>query len=120
MTSRAHGTVQVAEQDRRELLARQGLRFPGIILKQLRNVGIYCQPTISIEHQHLAKRYVLRGVESGGAIADLGALLELHRRTRTRSRLAATRGYSRCQWRACHRGGSGVGKDRDAPRSANL
>lgn len=73
MTSRAHGTVQVAEQDRRELLARQGLRFPGIILKQLRNVGIYCQPTISIEHQHLAKRYVLRGVESGGAIADLGA-----------------------------------------------
>jgi hypothetical protein len=73
MTSKPHGTVQVAEQDRRELLARQGLRFPGIILKQLRNVGIYCQPTISIEHQHLAKRYVLRGVESGGAIADLGA-----------------------------------------------
>jgi hypothetical protein len=73
MSSSPHGTVQVAVQDRRELLARQGLRLPGIILKQLRNVGIYCQPTISIEHQHLAKRYVLRGVESGGAIADLGA-----------------------------------------------
>lgn len=59
--------------DHRELLARQGLRFPTIILRHLRNAGIYCQPTISIEHQHLAKRYVLRGVESGGAVADLGA-----------------------------------------------
>jgi hypothetical protein len=29
-------------------------------------------PGISIEHQHLAKRYVLRGVESGGAVADMG------------------------------------------------
>lgn len=57
----------------RELLAMQGLRFPAIILRHLRSAGIYCQPTVSIEHQHLAKRYVLRGVESGGAIADLGA-----------------------------------------------
>jgi hypothetical protein len=61
------------ELDHRELLARQGLRFPAIILRHLRSAGIYCQPTVSIEHQHLAKRYVLRGVESGGAIADLGA-----------------------------------------------
>lgn len=66
-------SVRVAEQDRRKLLARQGLRFPAIILRQLRNAGIYCQPTVSIEHQHLAKRYVLRGVESGGAVAELGA-----------------------------------------------
>ena len=73
MTSKAQNSVRVAEQDRRELLARQGLRFPGIILRQLRNAGIYCQPTVSIEHQHLAKRYVLRGVESGGAVAGLGA-----------------------------------------------
>jgi len=56
-----------------ELLARQGLRFPTIILRRLRSVGIYCQPTISIEHQHFGKKYVLRGVESGGAVADLGA-----------------------------------------------
>lgn len=61
------------EMDHRELLARQGLRFPAIILRHLRSAGIYCQPMVSIEHQHLAKRYVLRGVESGGAIADLGA-----------------------------------------------
>jgi hypothetical protein len=61
------------EPDHRELLARQGLRFPAIVLRHLRSAGIYCQPTVSIEHQHLAKRYVLRGVESGGATADLGS-----------------------------------------------
>ena len=61
------------ELEHRELLARQGLRFPAIILRHLRNAGIYCQPTVSIGHQRLAKRYVLRGVESGGAVADLGA-----------------------------------------------
>ena len=57
----------------RELLARQGLRLPALTLKQLRSTGIYSQPSISIEHQHLARRYVLRGVESGGAVAELGA-----------------------------------------------
>lgn len=61
------------ELEHRELLARQGLRFPAIILRHLRSAGIYCQPTVSIEHQHLGKRYVLRGIESGGAVADLGA-----------------------------------------------
>ena len=59
--------------DQRELIARQGLRLAPIILKELTSTGIYCQPTVSIEHQHLARRYVLRGVESGGAVADLGA-----------------------------------------------
>lgn len=57
----------------RKLLARQGLRFPAIILRHLRSAGIYCQPTVSIEYQRLAKRYVLRGVESGGAVTDVGA-----------------------------------------------
>jgi hypothetical protein len=56
-----------------EILARQGLRLPPITLKCLRTAGIYCQPSVSIEHQHLAKKYVLRGVESGGAIAEVGA-----------------------------------------------
>jgi len=65
--------LQSHDLDHRELLARQGLRLPAIILRRLRSAGIYCQPTVSIEHQHLAKRYVLRGVESGGAVADLGA-----------------------------------------------
>jgi hypothetical protein len=56
-----------------DILARQGLRLPPITLKRLQDTGIYCQPTISIEHQHLVKRYVIRGVESGGAVAELGA-----------------------------------------------
>lgn len=56
-----------------EVLARQGLRLPPITLKCLRTAGIYCQPSMSIEHQHLAKKYVLRGVESGGAVAEVGA-----------------------------------------------
>jgi hypothetical protein len=56
-----------------EILARQGLRLPPITLKCLRTTGIYCQPSVSIEHQHLAKKYVLRGVESGGAVAEVGA-----------------------------------------------
>jgi hypothetical protein len=41
-------------------------------LRALQKRGIYCTPAISLEHQHLAKRYVLRGVESGGAVADIG------------------------------------------------
>ena len=56
-----------------QILALRGLRMPPITLKGLRAAGIYCQPSVSIEHQHLAKRYVLRGVESGGSVADLGA-----------------------------------------------
>lgn len=43
------------------------------MLKHIRAAGIYCEPSISIEHQHLAERYLLRGTECGGAAADLGA-----------------------------------------------
>src|SRR6266581_87614 len=53
-------------------LALHGLSLPGGVLKALRKRGIYCVPGISVEHQHLGKRYVLRGVESGGAVSDMG------------------------------------------------
>ena len=56
-----------------QILALRGLRLPAITLRGLQTAGIYCQPAVSIEHQHLARRYVLRGVESGGAVAALGA-----------------------------------------------
>jgi hypothetical protein len=52
--------------------ALHGLSLPAAGLKALQKRGIYCAPGISIEHQHLAKRYVLRGVESGGAVVDMG------------------------------------------------
>lgn len=58
---------------RDEVLALRGLRLPAVALKSLRQAGIYCQPVISIEFQQIAQRYVIRGVESGGAVAQVGA-----------------------------------------------
>ena len=52
--------------------AYQGLVLPHSTLKALQKRGIYCTPGVSLEHQHLARRYVLRGVESGGAVSDMG------------------------------------------------
>jgi hypothetical protein len=52
--------------------ALHGLTLPASVLKALQKRGIYCSPWVSLEHQHLAKRYVLRGVESGGAVSDMG------------------------------------------------
>lgn len=58
---------------RRQLLALRGLRLPHIALQRLREAGIYCEPAVSIERQAQAGRYVIRGVESGGSVQDLGA-----------------------------------------------
>ena len=52
--------------------ACHGLVLPTSVLRALQKRGIYCTPGITLEHQHLAKRYVLRGVESGGAVSDMG------------------------------------------------
>ena len=52
--------------------ALHGLALPASVLRALQKRGIYCTPGVSLEHQHLAKRYVLRGVESGGALPDMG------------------------------------------------
>lgn len=53
-------------------LTLHGLSLPEGVLKGLRKRGIYCVSGVSVEHQHLGKRYVLRGVESGGAVSDMG------------------------------------------------
>ncbi len=53
-------------------LTLHGLSLPASALKALHKRGIYCAPGVSLEHQHLGKRYVLRGVESGGAVSDMG------------------------------------------------
>jgi len=34
--------------------------------------GIFAHSRVSLEHQHLAKRYVVPGLESSGAVGDLG------------------------------------------------
>src|SRR5579859_4100106 len=59
--------------DNLQLLALRGLRLAASVRRRLQATGVYCQPAISIEHQQTAKQYVLRGVESGGAVAELGA-----------------------------------------------
>ncbi len=58
--------------DAEQVLALRGLRVPLKSLRQLQQTGIYCVPSVSIEHQHLARKYVIRGVESGGGVAELG------------------------------------------------
>lgn len=49
-----------------------GLRLDQHALQVLRQCGICARSAVSLEHQHLAKRYVVRGVESGGAAGDVG------------------------------------------------
>jgi len=50
-----------------------GLSDPGsTVLKRLNSVGILARSSVSLERQHLAGRYVMRGIESGGAVRDLG------------------------------------------------
>ena len=49
-----------------------GLRLSRHALRVLKERGIFAHSRVSLEHQHLAKRYVVRGLESGGAVGDLG------------------------------------------------
>ncbi len=46
--------------------------LPRKALRRLAEAGIFAQPSVSLEYQHLAGRYVVRGVESGGAVEALG------------------------------------------------
>ena len=58
------------EPDRR--LNRWALTFTPAVTNQLRKHAIFGQPQLSLEHQGKAKRYVVRGVESGGATKEIG------------------------------------------------
>ena len=53
-------------------LDQEGLRLSPQALRVLKDRGIFAHSPVSLEHQHLAKRYVVRGLESGGAVGDLG------------------------------------------------
>lgn len=59
--------------NRRQVLALRGLRLPQAALKLLREAGIYCVPAVSIDWQKVPDTYVIRGRESGGAVAQMGA-----------------------------------------------
>ncbi len=58
--------------ERQDLLAHRGLTLPRSVLRRLDKVGIFAQSSVSLEHQHLARRYVVRGIESGGAVEEIG------------------------------------------------
>ena len=51
--------------------SHQGLILPAPVRSQLRQVGILARAEVGLEHQHLARRYVIRGVESGGATREM-------------------------------------------------
>src|SRR6266576_6096255 len=57
-----------------------GQKFTGVLglslarreVRTLRERGVYAHSLLSVEHQQLAKRYVIRGLESGGSAGDVG------------------------------------------------
>jgi hypothetical protein len=49
-----------------------GLALPDAARQKLREAGIFVQTAVTVEHQHLADRNVVRGIESGGAVKLFG------------------------------------------------
>src|SRR6202158_1858324 len=48
------------------------LVLPKPIMAKLQSLGVYCQTWVTAERQDRAKRWVLRGVESGGSAKEFG------------------------------------------------
>ena len=48
------------------------LVLPKPMMAKLDSLGIYCQTWVTVERQDRAKRWVLRGVESGGSVKEFG------------------------------------------------
>ena len=69
-------------------LAVLGLRLSRQALRVLKERGIYAHAPVSLEHQHLAKRYVVRGLESGGAAGDVGRYVTFPKQTDSRSSIS--------------------------------
>jgi hypothetical protein len=59
-------------QDKRDFLAIRGIGLARPVLRRLDEVGIFAQSSVSLEHQHLAGQHVVRGIESGGAVKEIG------------------------------------------------
>ena len=52
-----------------------GLALPRRAVRILKERGIFAHPLLTVEHQQVAQRYVLRGLESGGSVGDVGRYL---------------------------------------------
>lgn len=50
----------------------RGLNLPPVTVRRLGEAGIFVRPEVSLEYQSRTRRYVVRGVESGGAVAEIG------------------------------------------------
>ena len=110
-----HARTKNERFERKQVLALRGLRLPATALKQLRQTGIYCEPSVSIEHQHLARKYVIRGVESGGGVAELGhyvGFVDTHGQSLPWLQRVHTVGT---KWPACRRGCVTIGALADVP-----
>ena len=49
-----------------------GLPLPRQAIRVLKDRGIFAHALLSIAHQQLAARFVIRGLESGGSVGDVG------------------------------------------------
>ena len=58
--------------EKQDVLSHRGLTLSRTLLRRLERVGILAQSHVSLEHQHLARRYVVRGIESGGSVKEIG------------------------------------------------
>ena len=54
-----------------------GLPLPRRAVKVLQERGLFAHALVSVEHQELAQRYVVRGLESGGVAGFCSALVQL-------------------------------------------
>jgi len=57
---------------RQQFTGTSGLALPRRAVRILKERGIFAHPLLTVEHQQVAQRYVLRGLESGGSVADVG------------------------------------------------
>ena len=48
------------------------LNLPASVTLKLARAGILCDPVVTVEYQSVARRHVVRGVESGGAVPTFG------------------------------------------------
>jgi hypothetical protein len=57
---------------RQKFTGAAGLPLARRAVRMLKDRGIYAHSVVSVEHQQLAQKYVLRGLESGGSVGDVG------------------------------------------------
>jgi len=57
---------------RQQFTGASGLALPRRAVRILKERGIFAHPLLTVEHQQVAQRHVLRGLESGGSVGDVG------------------------------------------------